>query len=305
MKHLSLCLLALLFLFTGHGYAQQITLVTRQDILPFKSFTDGFIRAQSLDTDHSAAKITVLDITGNSENITALIKDYAPDIIVCVGKASLSFIPPDDTATRTVFSMALPPFDDPVFHRPNLTGISMNVRTEEKLHILKRIYPGIKNIGAVYDPSQSEAEVNESIAYAQQQGFSLNAVPVTTPPMAIRAIGDIIPKSDIFLLFVDRTALTSTAIEYIFSRSFRDNVPVIGLSEKYTRLGALFSLEVPPEELGRQAWELCHEYLRGNKIDDGIINPSGPFKLSVNNTAAEKMGIKIPRDILDKAYIVY
>ncbi len=298
-------LFILFFLSASYCSAQQITLITRQDILPFKSFTEGFVEAGSKHIKNSAIRLNIYDIKTDTATISNSITDSDSDIIVCAGKASLSFIALHDISTPVIFSMVLPPFDEPVFNRPNLTGISMNASCEEKLKTIKKINNNIRRIGAVYDPSQSETAVNETFEYAGREGFSLQAVPVNTPPMAIKAIGKIFSDCDAFLLFVDRTALTSTAIEYIFQCSFKHNVPVIGLSEKYTRLGALFSIETVPEQLGRQAWELCLEYLKGAGIKEGIIKSAGPFKLSINNTVARKMGIKISEDILQKAYTVY
>jgi len=80
------------------------------------------------------------------------------------------------------------------------------------------------------------------------------------------------------------------------------NVPVVfGVNEISARLGALMFVAPEPEADGREVAILADRILKGEKPGSIPVIPPFKFRLGVNLTTAEKMGILVPPDILKLA----
>ena len=84
--------------------------------------------------------------------------------------------------------------------------------------------------------------------------------------------------------------------------SSRNKVPVLGLSEKQTRMGALLSLSYgSSRDMGRQAGEMANSILSGRKPAMIPYTTPRQVKLTVNLRAAQKLGVEIPNRVLERA----
>ena len=111
--------------------------------------------------------------------------------------------------------------------------------------------------------------------------------------------------ADALLLLPDITLLTKTALEESYLFSFRNKVPLLGISKKHVRQGALFALEFDPRQVGRRLGLMAAGTLQGQRVDHNQAIPSTYFNLYINRETAEKMGITIPAEMLAIAKNVY
>jgi hypothetical protein len=100
----------------------------------------------------------------------------------------------------------------------------------------------------------------------------------------------------------DETILVTEVVQYMLLFSSRNKVPVLGLSEKQTQMGALLSLSYgSSRDMGRQAGEMANRILGGSKPARIPYTTPRQVKLTVNLRAAQKLGVEIPNRVLERA----
>ena len=94
-------------------------------------------------------------------------------------------------------------------------------------------------------------------------------------------------------------------MQQILLVSFRKKIPVLGLSERHARMGALLSLSfASSEDIGRQAGEIARAVLGGKAAAQIPYTTARNVTVAVNLKAAEKLGLEIPKLVLSRATVV-
>jgi hypothetical protein len=107
---------------------------------------------------------------------------------------------------------------------------------------------------------------------------------------------------DVLWLWPDEKFLTDEILQRIFLFSFARRIPVLGLSERHTDMGALLSLSHgSAKDMGRQAGEAINSLLEGSRAT--VVSHLTPrqLKLTVNFKTARKLDIKIPDSVVNRA----
>lgn len=179
--------------------------------------------------------------------------------------------------------------------RPNTTGTYMATPVVEYANLLRKYLPALKRISVVGSRDLLRVvgadRVPQVSLYRADTSFDL-----------MRRVNEL-EGTDALLLLPDVNALTPTALEGIFLYSFRKKVPLLGLSEKHVKQGALLALVIDPVSIGRQIGEIADETLAGA---GGIPPaPARKFDLFVNVAVARALGIAMPAELLKCAKRVY
>ena len=116
---------------------------------------------------------------------------------------------------------------------------------------------------------------------------------------AIEAVGK---QADVIWGLADSTAFSTQMARVILLLSFKNNVPVIGLSPAWVKAGALYSLEWDYADIGGQAGEMAFKILKG--AAPGSIPPAAPRKVyyDLNLKTAQQMKITFSDKILKGAH---
>lgn len=295
--------------FPQYCFSAKIAVITRENIVPYATFLEGFQGGfeQRSDKSHilKVFSISPPDVS-DSDPVRREIAAFNPAIIVCIGSGSLNFSVKHFPGTPMIYSMVLhaPRFAN--HGSKHILGISMEPDILQKLKMIKRIDKNIKQIGTVYNPEESGRDVEAARAVAAKLGLQFEAVPIVSPKAAFNAVEPLMSRLDAFILFFDRTVLTPQTIGQVFTTSFRGNVPVIGLSEKYVRLGALFSIDIDIRKLGRETWDQTVSCLQAASGCSGARKASpDSWGLIINEKIAEKMNLSIPADVRREVMKVY
>jgi putative ABC transport system substrate-binding protein len=106
-------------------------------------------------------------------------------------------------------------------------------------------------------------------------------------------------------LIPDSTVLTDESVRFLLESALAKQIPVIGFSSEFTRLGALASLSVRYSEVGREAGLLAKRILNGDKqlpLKPVLVQR---VSISVNQKTARYLGIAIPKELdslIDETY---
>lgn len=230
------------------------------------------------------------DVKGRLDAIAA--KEGAR-IVIALGKDAIDDAVQLPPSIAVIFDLVIIP---PKINRPNTTGLFMATPVSEYVNLINKYLPSMKKISVV-----SSQSLLKTLSADQSQ---ISAFRVNSSFELVNTIKKL-DGTDALLLLPDVSLLTATAIEEIYLYSFRKKIPILGISDKHVKQGALLALVFDPESVGKQLGGIALE--AGKGVDIGKINPSPSrlFDLYINTETARKMGIEIPEEMLDRAKKVY
>jgi putative ABC transport system substrate-binding protein len=228
-----------------------------------------------------------------------------PDLIFAIGIWALQVAVEEIRDIPVVFAMVLNPSTVIGHEARNITGASMNVPIEQQIALLRRASPQVRRIGAVYDPSKTGFLVKQAERIAREQGVRLFAKAIASPKDSVAALDAMQGEIDALWILPDVTVLAPESVQYMLLFSFRNRIPLLGLSENQAKMGALLGLSFGSgRDIGSQAGEMAKEILSGRSAEGIPVTTARKLKLTVNLKTAGKIGLQIPKDILDRADVV-
>jgi len=186
----------------------------------------------------------------------------------------------------------------------NVTGTSDGVPIGPQLDILKKVLPDAKTIGVIYNTSEANSiyQVEQLKAEATKQGFTVKEVGITN----LSDVNSVLPTAlegiDVLYTPTDNTVASAYAI--IVKLATEKNVPVFCAEDAGVNVGGLISAGLDYYELGRETGLIAIEILKGKTPKELPISTMKNPVIVVNKDAAEKLGITIPKEILDVAKVV-
>jgi putative ABC transport system substrate-binding protein len=233
-----------------------------------------------------AAKPDLLVSVGTSH--TAAAKEVA-------GRLPIVFSVPDPVQAGFVASFAS--------SKNNLTGISNSVSSlaGKRIEILKQMVPGVKRALAIVTVSEIVAQQSFlSLAEAAQKfAIQLTRRDVMNKEELEKVLLDT-PKGSVDAIIHVPAMLLRSNIAPIVDKAKKDRLAFGVHNEDLVKQGALVSYGEDNRLIGSQAARLVVKVLQGNQpADIPIETPERPV-LVVNRTTAKTIGLRIPREFLER-----
>ncbi|MBI5575116.1 MAG: hypothetical protein HY896_01990 [Deltaproteobacteria bacterium] len=241
--------------------------------------------------DSSFTTYSPSEVRGRLRSITE--KEKAK-VIVALGKDALADALGLPSSTLVIYDLVVTP---PAVSRPNTTGFYMGTPVKEYVDLINEHLHSIRKMAVVGTRDQlsvlDREENRKVVSYRVKNAGEF----VDT----LRRLD----SADAILLPPDISLLTATALEEAYLLSFRKKIPLLGISEKNVRQGALLALVFDPANVGRRIGEYAAKAVKGTNV--GQVPPSPPqrFDLYLNSETARKMGIQLPIEIVRKAKKIY
>jgi putative ABC transport system substrate-binding protein len=274
-----------IFPFPAHAF--NVIVVKSAELKPYQDAVRGF---------KDSCKCDVQDLNPNEYVEGDDILQKSPAAVVAIGTSGFKKV----RAIRdlpVVYTMVMPA-EVALSLRPNISGVSMDISPETYVATMKKVFPGAKRVGLLYDPRHTEAFVEEAVKAARAAGFELVDKQVRDP----REIPGLLDKMqgaiDVLWMVPDATIATAETVDYLLHFSFQHSVPIFSFSRKYVEMGAVAALEVDPYDMGAQAGEIVKKLAEGGT---GAIRVwARASHLTINRKVAAKMGLKIKGEIAKK-----
>lgn len=282
--------------------AANIAVFVSSDADEYKEALKGFKEAAG---QHA---VTVFEMNGDLERgrkaLAEIERKAKPDLIFAIGTWALQV-----TAGRTdipvVYAMVLNPPSVVAPNAKNVTGASMNVPVEQSLRVLKQLGPKVKRVGVIYNRARTGYLVRQAESVAREEGLQLISKEITSPKEVAAALDALQDDVDALWIVPDETILAQAVVQQILLVSYRKKIPVLGLSERHARMGALLSMSFgSSEDIGRQAGESARAVLGGKAAGQIPYTTARNVSVAVNLKAAEKLGVEIPKSVLARATVV-
>ena len=240
------------------------------------------------------ASVAVYTPTEANHMLQQVVAKEGAKAVIALGKDAIDealLLPP---SIGVIYDLVLLPLK---VNRTNTTGTYMATPVNEYLNVLRRFLPSIKQVSIV--SSLSLQKILGVDGHGQVANYRANSSFefVNT----VQQLGG----ADALLLLPDVSLLTAAAMEKIYLYSFRKSMPVLGISEKNVKQGALFALVFDPASVGKHLAKLATEALKGADLSSIPVSPPKKFDMYINRYTAEKMGIDIPDEMLRQAKKVF
>jgi len=227
-------------------------------------------------------------------DLTDIVRNEGARTVIALGGKSIRVALKLPTSITVLYALVILP---PEIDRPNTAGMYMGTPIREYLNLVASYLPELKNISVIASPQVLELLDHDN----QSQLQAYQARNVYDFVDTIKRLD----KADALLLLPDKSLLNQTAIEESYLFSFREKIPLLGISRKHVRQGALLALEFDPFQVGRHLSRMAAASLQDRGIAQTRAIPSEHFNLYINSETAQAMGITIPAEMLAIAKNVY
>jgi len=223
--------------------------------------------------------------------LEAVVSEEHAKIVVVLGRDAIEQALQLPPSVLVIYGLVVMP---PVINRPNTTGFYMATPAREYAEFIGSHFRGdFARVAVLGSRDQLNLLARGDSALLANYSVRSSFEFVSTLKQ--------LNGADAILLLPDVTVLTATAIEEAYLLSFRKHIPLLGISEKSVKDGALFALVVDPVHVGRAIGEYATRALKGANVGQSPPSPPRKFDLFVNVDTARKMGIRLPDDVLRSA----
>ncbi|MDX9788039.1 MAG: ABC transporter substrate-binding protein [Desulfobacterales bacterium] len=280
-----LAILMLQFTSTAAASPPAVISVQSLDVPPYNEALQGF---------KSVCRTNIQKIVLSEfahDDLVKKISSVNPDLIVAIGPDALQSIK-SATKAPIVYLMILDP-GPMVANAPDITGVSMNIAQEKQVAIIRSVLPNAARIGLVYNPEQTDRLVKRGQKAAEESDMVLLTSPVRDPREVPSALTNMNPIPDALWLLPDISVITPDTLEFIFSFTLSNKMPLVLFSERYLALGAFMSISFDLFDMGRQGGEMANQILSGKPVETVPPVEAQKTVITLNKTVAEKLGIPI------------
>lgn len=277
-----------------------ILVVTGSNDEPFQQAIEGFKEQISV-----ADKInyTELSLQQAERKSSQELESMKIDLIYALGGEASKWA--SDTTKKIPIVATLVLKNDVFNNSANMTGVSLSYPLSTQFEWVKKFFPQQKTIAILYNPTENEGTIQTAKQLSQRGGFNLIAIPVESPKKLPYALEQLANNVEILLAIPDETVMSVATAKEVLLASFRNKVPLVGLSDNWVKSGALYALSWDYVDLGKQCADMANKLLHGSPIKN--IRPENPRKVTytINAKIAEHMNLEIPNDLLNNARSVF
>ncbi len=296
------CLLGLCTLGVSESAAMDIAILRSSDIAAYREAVAG-LKA----TGPIGAIYTEYDAQGDLElgkKLARKLRASNASLVVAVGLKAALAAKVEIVDVPIVYMMIL----DPLKHQltaANMTGTLLEVPVDRQLKIMRAFLPALHRLGMLYDPAKTSSRVKEAERAATFSNFQLTGLPVENDKEVPPQLRTLLSNVEALWLIPDSTVLTNESVGFILESALARQIPVIGFSPEFTRLGALLSMSVNYGDVGRETGLLAKRILDGERLLPFNPVPIERLKIAVNLKTAKFLGITFPNELtslIDETY---
>lgn len=286
--------ITLLFLsgFAASSGAGEIVAIKSAEIKPYNDALEGF----KTSCDHDVSEVIMAE--AEPSDILRRVHDSDIVAVLAIGMDALNLA--RSVRDIPVIYAMVPNSQTLSSGAKPLSGVSMYIQPDKYIGSMLDVFRGVKRIGVIYDPRNSEAYIKEALQSAQGRGVELvlrKASRQADIPALVDSMKD---KIDVFWMLPDTTVINPETVKYLLLFSFRNKVPIFTFSKKYVEMGSTAGLYSSPFDIGVQAGEIARK-LVAEKNPKAVRTDARSAVLVVNGKIIRKFGIKVRDDILHRA----
>lgn len=180
----------------------------------------------------------------------------------------------------------------------NFIGGSMKVRAEGQINTLKKLVD-FKRLGVIYIPKEKNSLISLKEIEALQSNFGFVVVPAALGSSeeldnTMRALDE----GRVDAVICSAATMITTNAEAIANELIKRKIPSLSSVVETTDKGILLGLGVNYETLGEEVGRIALRVLKGEKPNNMRSITLEKYEVIVNSKTADKIGQKVPINIL-------
>jgi ABC-type uncharacterized transport system substrate-binding protein len=281
------------------------------DALKSRGYSDGgrmALRKYNAEGDVSTANAIAKNVTSGDFD---LILSFSTVSLQTVANANRFATPP----RRHVFSLVTDPYavgvgvsrENHMIHPPYMTGLGSLAPVQQAFELARRMQPGLKRVGLVWDPSEANSVVTTTLArkVCASMGIELVEANAENSTAIGEATASLLSRS-VQAIWVSPDLIASHGMELIVSKARLAQIPVFTSIPTNGVSGALFELGADYGAIGKIAGDLAADVLDGRDPATVPVENVIPIRLKVNKLALERLRDRweVPDDVIERADVV-
>jgi len=259
---------------------------------------------------------SLYDAAGDPNRFTPIVQaavETTPDVLVPVSTPITQRLIYENVAgLPTVFIAVTDPVGASILQGGTLekpggwiTGVADVFPYDAQLDLVRRLMPRVAKVGLVYNPSEENSQfaIKQLAEYAKHRPIEYVNVTVATPGELTAAANSLVGKVDCIYLFPDNTVAGNVGAVLTVARSA--GVPVFAGDSGMVKQGAVATVSIGYEGVGKLAAELVDKVLRGAKPGELSVRIARGDEYYLNVEAAREFGVDLPKDLVQRATQVY
>jgi putative ABC transport system substrate-binding protein len=286
-----------------NGKSVSVTVVMSNDSAPYQQVLSGFkqeLSEQGIRAEYFQAKLEgdLLPDDILSHNGIGGLRFF-----LAIGSRATDVVLDQTSGVPVISALALDA--EKLDKADNATGVLMNHPIEVHFEYMKRFMPGVERVGVLFNPQENKQHVEKAQSIASELEIDLVTGRVEQPrdlPATLKVVSSTV---QLIWSIADHTVFVPETAKHLLVYSFRNRVPLTGLSESWVKAGALYSLERDYFDVGVQCGGLAGKILAG--ASPGSLHPVSPRKViyMLNLRTAHHMKLDLPPNTIAGASRVY
>ena len=187
---------------------------------------------------------------------------------------------------------------------PATSGLTLVHGADARLDRLRRLLPEARTLGVLVADGAGQAELADLQRAARRVGLRIIEQRVDLQRPLDGQLEPLVDRIDVLLGTYDLRIFSAANSSALMLFSYRNRVPLVGISDAWSRAGALFSYDWDYHDLGHQCGAMALRALASTSAATGIRGLSEvPRRLtfSVSLAAARYFRLTLPADVLREA----
>lgn len=193
---------------------------------------------------------------------------------------------------------------EPLDHPPYMVGIGTLQPMKESLLTARKMFPGLRKVGMVWNPAEVNSEVTTKLARKACEELQIELLEANAEnTSSVREAASSLISRGVEALWVGGDVTVSTALETMLGPAKDAGIPVWTVLPGNAVKGALFDLGANYFEVGRSMGMLAAKVLNGTSPAKLPVALEVPPTLYLNELALEGLKEKwtFPADLVSKA----
>ncbi|MDR2442941.1 MAG: ABC transporter substrate-binding protein [Deltaproteobacteria bacterium] len=242
-----------------------------------------------------------------SQMIVSKIIGAKPDLVLTVGTMTSVNTVNKIKDIPILFTAVTDPVDAQLvasLEKPgaNVTGTTDMTPLADQIDLIRQVQPDVKKIGVIFNPGEANSRVQVDLVLkaAQTMGLTIQEAVASDNAGVYSAAQNLVDRVDAIFLPTDNTVISS--YESVLQVTTKRNIPVYPAEADSLKKGGTAAISLSYYELGRQTGHMAVKILKGEaKPSDIPVETQDKFDLYVNSDYNEKIGLKVPQAVLDRA----
>jgi len=280
-----------------------VLIVLSHEAAPYREVQAGFqvAIAERLKSEKSTA-VLVEDGWRASSALREL-SAHPPRLILTLGAKATRLILTSEHEIPVIAALVVN--EEPLQQATNATAVTLDFPAALQWRWLRQMLPKANRVGVLYSPRENDELFQELTRLARAEQVELEPLPADSPA-SLPALFQHLPRDlDVVWPLSSTQLLAPASVREMLLYSFRNRVPLIGLSTSWVEAGALYALERDYTDLGHQCAELAQQILAGSRAAKPASQTPRAVRLAVNLKTAAHMKLDIPKSSIRDANTVF